>query len=184
MTNAHIGRPALALALLCAVGAGGAAAQPGSARLQLGSAQLAGDEASYLDLGVGTFGTRPSHVAPDAATARVELRYGKKLFYLGPALGVLGTTKGGVFGYAGVYADLRLGDVVITPLAGVGGYHRGGGEDLGGTFEFRLSLGAAYEFAGGTRLGLQFGHISNGGSHRINPGENELLVTYAFPLGF
>lgn len=184
MRHAHIGRPALALALLCSIGAGAAAAQARGAPLDLGPAQLAGDEPSYVDLAAGTFGTRPGHVAPDAASGRVELRYGKKLFHLGPALGVLGNTKGGVFGYAGVYADLRLGDVVITPLAGAGGYHRGRGEDLGGTFEFRLSLGAAYELSGGSRLGLQYGHISNAESHRINPGENELLVTYALPLGF
>jgi hypothetical protein len=31
---------------------------------------------------------------------------------------------------------------------------------------------------------VQYGHISNAGSHRINPGDNELLITYAFPLGF
>ncbi|HEX9489355.1 MAG TPA: acyloxyacyl hydrolase [Stellaceae bacterium] len=175
MRHAHIGRPALALALVCSIGAGAAAAQTRGAPLDLGPAQLAGDEASYLDLAAGTFGTRPGHVAPDAASGRVELRYGRKLFHLGPTLGVLGNTKGGVFGYA---------DVVITPLAGAGGYHHGRGEDLGGTFEFCLGLGAAYELAGGSRLGLQYGHISNAGSHRINPGENELLVTYGLPLGF
>jgi lipid A 3-O-deacylase len=184
MTDARVGRPALALAFLCSMGAGGAAAQTRSAPRDLGPVQLAGDDASYLDLAAGSFGTGPSHFAPDSAQARVELRYGKKLFHLGPALGVLGNTKGGVLGYTGLYADLRLGDVVITPLGGVGAYHRGRGEDLGGTFEFRLSLGVAYAFADRSRLGMQYGHISNAGSHRINPGENELLVTYALPLGF
>jgi len=177
-------RPTLALALLCTIAAGGAAAQTRGAPLDLGPAQLAGDEASYLDLAVGTFGTRPSHLAPDAASGLVELRYSRKLFGFGPALGVLGNTKGGIFGYAGVYSDVRLGDVVITPLAGIGGYHRGSGEDLGGAFEFRLGIGAAYEFSDRSRLGLRYGHISNAGSHRINPGDNELLVTYALPLGF
>jgi hypothetical protein len=184
MRQARAGRPALALALLCSIGADGAAAQTRGAPRDLGPVQLAGDDASYLDLAAGTFGTGPGHVAPNAAEGRVELRYGKKVFHLGPALGLLGNSQGGVFGYAGIYADLRFGDVVITPLAGAGGYHRGRGEDLGGTFEFRLSLAAAYALAGGARLGLQYGHISNANSHRINPGENELLVTYAFPLGF
>lgn len=184
MIEAHIGRLASAVALLCALGAGTAAAETGGTPLQLGPAQLAGDEASYLDLGVGSFGSAPGHPAPDAAEGRVELRYGKKLFHLGPALGLLANTRGGVFGYAALYADLRLGNVVITPLGGLGGYHRGNGEHLGGTFEFRLSLAAAYEFADRSRLGLQYGHISNAGTHDINPGDNELLVTYSFPLGF
>jgi lipid A 3-O-deacylase len=184
MIDTHIGRLAPAAALLCGLTAGAAAAETGSTPLQLGSAQVAGDEASYLDLGVGTFGTRAGHVAPDAGEGRVELRYGKKIFYLGPALGLLANTRGGVFGYAGLYADLHLGNVVITPFGGVGGYHRGDGEHLGGTFEFRLSLAAAYEFADRSRLGLQYGHISNAGIHDINPGDNELLVTYSFPLGF
>jgi len=184
MKAAHIGYPALVLALLCSIGAGKAAAQPSGAPLELGSAQVAADEASYLDLGIGTFGTRVGHIAPDAGEGRVELRYGKKLFYLGPALGLLANTRGGVFGYAGLYADLHFGNLVITPLGGVGGYHRGDGEHLGGTFEFRLSLAAAYEFADRSRLGLQLGHISNAGIHDINPSDNELLVTYSLPLGF
>jgi lipid A 3-O-deacylase len=184
MTAAHIGYPALVLALFCSIGAGGAVAQTQDAPLELGPAQLASDEASYFDLGIGTFGTRVGHVAPDAGEGRVELRYGKKLFHLGPALGLLANTRGGVFGYGGLYADLRLGNVVITPLGGIGGYHRGNGEHLGGTFEFRISLAAAYEFANRSRLGLQYGHISNAGTHDINPSDNELLVTYSFPLGF
>lgn len=184
MNHAPIGRHALAVALLCGLATGAAAAQTGSTPLQIGSAQLLGDEASYFDFGIGSFGSGPGHVAPDSAEGRVELRYGKKLFHLGPALGLLANTRGGVFGYAGLYADLRIGNVVITPLGGVGGYHRGGGEHLGGTFQFRLSLAAAYEFADRSRLGLQYGHISNAGIHDINPGDNELLVTYSFPLGF
>ena len=184
MRHAPIGHLALAVALLCGLGTGPAAAQTSTAPLHLGSAQLAGDEASYLDLGIGTFGTRFGHPAPDAGEGRVELRYGKKLFYLGPALGLLANTRGGVFGYAGLYGDLRFGNVVITRLGGIGGYHRGDGEHLGGAFEFRLSLAAAYELADRSRLGLQYGHISNAGTHDINPGDNELLLTYSLPLGF
>jgi hypothetical protein len=184
MRHAPIGRPALAVALLCALGSGVAAAQTGGTPLQTGPAQLAGDEASYLDLGVGSFGSGPGHPAPDSAEGRVELRYGKKLFYLGPALGLLANTNGGIFGYGGLYADVRLGDLVITPFGGIGGYDRGSGERLGGTFEFRLSLAVAYELANRSRLGVQYAHISNAGIHDINPGDNELLVTYSLPLGF
>src|SRR6185312_5817643 len=99
MQHAHIGRRTLAVALLCGLGAGAAAAETGSAPLQIGSAQLAGDEASYLDLGLGSFGSGAGHLAPQSAEGRIELRYGRKLFQLGPALGLLANTKGGVFGY-------------------------------------------------------------------------------------
>ncbi|HWG78199.1 MAG TPA: acyloxyacyl hydrolase [Stellaceae bacterium] len=184
MQHAHIGRRTLAVALLCGLGAGAAAAETGSAPLQIGSAQLAGDEASYLDLGLGSFGSGAGHLAPQSAEGRIELRYGRKLFYLGPALGLLANTKGGVFGYGGLYADVHLGDVVITPFGGIGGYDRGNGERLGGTFEFRLSLAAAYEFANRSRVGVQYAHISNASIHEINPGDNELLVTYSLPLSF
>jgi lipid A 3-O-deacylase len=75
-----------------------------------------------------------------------------------------------------------LGNFILTPLAAVGGYHKGGSEDLGGTIQFRLSANLAYEFDNQTRLGVQFAHISNAGIHNFNPGDNELLLTYAIPL--
>jgi len=185
MDHVHIGRRLVpAVALLCGLSAGAAAAETGRTPLQIGSAQLAGDEPSYLDLGVGSFGSGAAHLAPDSAEGRIELRYGKKLFHLGPALGLLANTNGGLFGYGGLYADVRLGNLVITPFGGLGGYHRGDGEHLGGTFQFRLSLAVAYELANRSRLGVQYAHISNAGIHDINPGDNELLVTYSLPLGF
>ena len=44
-------------------------------------------------------------------------------------------------------------------------------------------LAAAYAFDNGFRLGIRFGHISNADIHRVNPGENDLMVTYGIPLG-
>jgi hypothetical protein len=87
-----------------------------------------------------------------------------------------------VFGYAGLYGDLALGRFILTPLAAVGGYHQGRSEDLGGTFQFRLSADLSYQFDNQSRLGVQFAHISNAGISSTNPGENELLLTYGIPL--
>ncbi len=92
--------------------------------------------------------------------------------------------QGGVFGYGGVYADLQLGQVVITPLGAIGGYRRGGSEDLGGAFQFRLSVAMSSEFGNRSRIGVQYAHISNADIYTVNPGENELLLTYAIPLPF
>ena len=88
--------------------------------------------------------------------------------------------------YVGFYSDFAVGPVVVTPLAGFGVWWRGDSHDenLGGTFEFRLSFEAAYLFSNQSRLGLRFGHISNADSQRRNPGENDLMLTYAFPLNF
>ena len=94
----------------------------------------------------------------------------------------MANADGGVFGYAGMYADFGFGRYVLTPLVGAGAYHRGGNGDLGGAFEFRLSLALAYEFRNHNRLGVQFAHISNAGTHHINPGENEALLVFAIPV--
>jgi lipid A 3-O-deacylase len=146
------------------------------------SPPLVGDEASRLDLGVGAFDVQGDRGARPSAVGQVEFRYGKKLFFIGPAVGILATTKGAIFGYGGIYADFRFGPFVVTPLGAVGGYHQGGGEDLGGPFQFRASIAASYEFANQSRLGAQIAHVSNGGTDHLNPGPNEVLLTYAIPL--
>jgi hypothetical protein len=145
--------------------------------------QLLGDEPSYLDFGIGAFNIQ-GHRAPTSAEGRIEFRYGQKLLDFGPAAGLLVNTRGGVFGYAGAYTNITWDRFVVTPLGAVGLYSRGSGLDLGGTFQFRPSVNAAYEFDSHSRLGLQFAHISNAGIHESNPGENEVLATYAVPLPF
>jgi hypothetical protein len=164
-------------------GAGTGHAQSAPSGLGLGPVTLLGDEPSYLDLGAGAFNIQ-DHVKDPSGEGRLEFRFGGKLFYIGPAVGVLANTQGGVFGYAGLYSDLAVGRVVFTPLAAVGGYRRGASEDLGETFQFRLSGAVAYQFDSQARAGIQFAHISNAGIATHNPGDNELLVTYSLPLGW
>jgi lipid A 3-O-deacylase len=157
------------------------AAEPGG--LRLGPLEIAGDGPDLLDLGVGAFNVQAHRGSDPAAEGRIEYRFGRKLFHVGPVLGLLANTQGGAYAYAGFYGDLRLGHVVLTPLGAFGAYHRGGSEDLGGVFEFRLGITAAYEFSNQSRIGLQFAHISNASIHNRNPGDNELLLTYAIPFG-
>jgi lipid A 3-O-deacylase len=108
----------------------------------------------------------------------------RNFLYIGPAAGIFGTTSGGVFDYAGFYADVTWGRFVSTPLGAVGFYRRGSDENLGGTFQFRISASLAYQLDSGSRLGTQFAHISNAGLHKSNPGDNEVLATYSLPLPF
>jgi hypothetical protein len=149
---------------------------------------LAGDEPNYVDLGAGAFNilstraTRYARATPYTGEGVIEFRYGSKLFGLGPAMGLLADGQGGVYGYAGVYADFVFGHFVVRPLAALGGYSSGNSVDLGGAFEFRLSADFAYAFDDQSRLGVRFGHISNSGLHRINPSENEALLSYSIPV--
>jgi len=145
--------------------------------------ELRGTGPSYIDLAVGAFDALRESAGHQSAAARIELRWGEKLVFVGPAVGVMANADGGVFGYAGVYADIAYGHFVVTPLAAAGAYQQGGSKDLGGTFQFRVGLGLAYEFQDRSRLGVRLDHISNASLHEHNPGEEELLLSYSIPLG-
>jgi len=177
-------RAAGAVALLAFFGLGVSSvhAQSASDPPRASSLMMLGNGPSYFDLGVGAFDIPIHRGAVTTAEGRVEFRYGQKFFYIGPAIGVLGNAKGGVYGYGGFYGDIAFGRFVVTPLAAVGAYSKGDGPDLGGTLEFRPSINAAYEFGDRSRLGVQIAHISNAGIYHRNPDDNELLVTYGIPL--
>lgn len=171
----------LALAL-SAVQAASAAAQsaPG------GSIEPSAGTVDYLDIGAGVYDLAGDHHRHETGAADVEYHFGQKFLGIGPALGVIADIRGGGMGYAALYGDIPVGPLVVTPLAGLGGWWHGNGNDenLGGTFQFRLSLEAAWRLDNASRLGLRFGHISNAGIHPVNPGDNDLMLTYSLPLRF
>ena len=145
----------------------------------LGPIVVHGNEADNLMLGAGLFGLRDD--ASGAGT--VEYRFGRKVFVAGFALGVMANTDGGLFGYVGAYCDLSYKKLYVTPQLAMGGYGEGSSTNLGGVFQFRESLDLAYRFNNGHRLGIRAAHISNAAIHDINPGEEELLLTYSLPIG-
>lgn len=153
--------------------------------LQLGSVPIAGEEPNYVELGAGAYGLIYHDSRYGTAAGDVEFKFGDKLLYLGPAFGVIADPNGAGMVYATLYTDFDIGSIVITPMGGVGAYWRGDRQDLllGGTFQFRLSLEAAYQFADQSRIGLRFGHISSAGLNHVNPGDEELMVTYSIPVG-
>jgi hypothetical protein len=155
-----------------------ASAESTSIYSRAGNWQIYGDSPSYLDLGLGIFD------ATDEASgaARVEARFGRKLFFVGPALGLLANTDGGYFGYGALYADIVYKKLLITPLWGVGGYEEGDGTDLGGTVQFRSAITLSYQFDNRSRLGIQASHISNADLHDRNPGEEDYLLTFSLPF--
>jgi hypothetical protein len=154
--------------------------------LRLGPIALLGDGPSYVDLGAGVYDLVGNAHRNQTFAASAEFRYGQKLYGVGPAVGIIQNARGGGMAYLGFYGDFALGPVVVTPLAGLGAWWHGGNDDeqLGGTFEFRLGLSVAYQFDNQSRLGIRLGHISNATLHRRNPGDNDLMLTYALPLDF
>jgi len=154
--------------------------------LSIGDVDILGDDVNRVQLGVGAFNIFPGEEEEEkdvSAEGRVELRLGQKLFGIGPRIGILANSDGGVYGYGGVYADAQYRNWVLTPFAGLGGYARGDGPELGGVFQFHVGLDLAYQLEFG-RIGLKIGHISNAGIHDDNPGSESLLLTYSLPFGF
>ena len=173
----------LGLALFMALSATATAARADGADTtafaRLGPILVHGNEADNLLLGAGVFDLR--HDPSRAGT--VEYRLGRKVFMVGLALGLMANTDGGLFGYVGAYGDLSYKRLYVTPQLAMGGYGEGGSKDLGGVFQFRQSLDVTYRFDNGHRLGIRAAHISNASIHDINPGEEELLLTYSVPVG-
>jgi hypothetical protein len=147
-----------------------------------GGLALLGDEPDYVGIGAGAFNIQGHTQSSPSGELNLEIRGGKKWWNIGPVGGVVANADGGIYGYAGGYADITFDHFVVTPLAAVGAYSRGGSQDLGGVFQFRLALEAAYQFDSGSRAGVEFAHISNAGIDDRNPGENELLAKYSIPL--
>lgn len=148
--------------------------------VEVGPVALLGSGRDRLELGLGAF-----EALDDDPTwlGSIEYRLGRKVLAIGPALGLTGNADGGIFGYLGLYLDLGIGPLRLTPMLAAGGYREGSSEDLGGIFQFRQSVALAWQFDNGHRLGLKIAHISNADLHETNPGAEDLMLTYALPLG-
>jgi lipid A 3-O-deacylase len=155
----------------------------GAAALALAVVAAPGARADGPDLLAGAIGVYDVLHNNTAAQARLEYRFGYRLFFLEPLAGALVTSDGTFYGYGGLRADLIFAEhYVIMPVAAVGYWTRGGGKDLGNPIEFKTGAEFAYRFANDTRLGIAFDHISNAGLGRKNPGTESLLLVYSFPL--
>ena len=140
---------------------------------------------NYADVAAGGYALFYSHHELNRDVAGdLTLRLGEKWHYIGPAVGVVANSDGGFFAYAGGYSDIQWGPIVFTPLIGIGADHHGDAHDeyLGGVFQFRIQVAARYQFTDGSRFGVQIGHISSAHINRINPGENDVMASFGFPL--
>jgi lipid A 3-O-deacylase len=164
-------------------------ALPGTARteerdinplVELGPLVVHGSEADALMLGLGAFDPFDNETS---IAATLEYRLGRKVWFIGPALGGMVNGDGGMFGYVGLYSDISIGSFYFTPQLGLGAYRRGGSRDLGGVFQFRETVEFSYRFSNGHRLGLRVAHVSNADLHEQNPGEEEIYLTYSIAIG-
>jgi lipid A 3-O-deacylase len=176
----------LRLILLLAFGT--ATACPAMAQIALGSFVTLGSPADppSIGTGAGVFEINPDPKkigAARRAQLQGEYRFGDVLWIIAPFVGLMGTSAGAFYGYAGFGFDVNFGaNWVVTPTFAGGYWYRGDGLNLGSWWEFRSGAEFDYRFANRSRLGLAFYHISNAGLTKQNPGEQALLLVYAVPL--
>jgi hypothetical protein len=118
-----------------------------------------------------------------AGEGEIEWRGTFAFLAFSPLAGVLATSDGAVYGFAGLYLNFEFFErFVVTPSGAVGLHAKGGGRDLGHTILFRTQIEAAYKLANARRIGLLLSHLSNGGLARVNGGSGSILATYSLPL--
>ncbi len=139
----------------------------------------AADEPDFLVLGVGAYDVLDDFIATEFDA---QFRFNERLWFIRPMVGAMATTDSAFFAYAGIFADINLGQrLVVTPSFGAGIYHEGDGKDLGGNLQFRSAVEFAYRFDDRARLGVELGHLSNGSILDTNPGEEFIIVNYSLP---
>lgn len=141
----------------------------------------AADDPAFLTLAAGWFDMNRQKM--DSAEFRLEYRSDYKLWGFKPFGGVMATSDGASYYYAGILMDIYFGRrVVVTPSFAPGAYIKGGGYDLGHALEFRSQLEVAYRFDDRSRLGVSFSHMSNASIGDSNPGTESLMLNYSIPF--
>lgn len=136
-------------------------------------------EPDFLTIGAGAFDMNDDQTAGEIDA---QFRLQDKLWIFKPQFGVFVTSDQAFYAYAGLYIDIFLGRRwVLSPSTAVGVFEKGDGKDLGGPIEFRSALELAYRFDDRSRLGLQFGHLSNASIYDDNPGEEFFILNYSIP---
>ena len=126
-----------------------------------------------------------------AADFRLEYRFGVSLLpfleeyiKIKPLIAGEVTSRKSAFGGAGIWLDIPIGThFALTPQFVAGGYEQGNGKYLGSAVEFRSTFEAAYIFDNQSRVSFAFGHMSNAGITKHNPGTESAVISYQIPFG-
>jgi len=142
-------------------------------------ATLAQDDPDFFVVGTGAFDANDNQTAGEFD---LQFRFKERFWLFKPQVGMFITSDSALYAYGGLLIDLYFGRRwVLTPSTAIGAFHQGNGKDLGSVAEFRSALELSYRFDDRSRLGLQFGHMSNAGIGDDNQGEEFLILNYAIP---
>ena len=140
------------------------------------------DDPAFISFAAGYFDW--NRQKNEAAEFRLEFRSPEKFLWIfKPLGGLMGTSDGGFYVFAGVGIDVYLGRrVVVTPSFAPGYYREGSGLDLGHELEFRSQLEVAWRFDDRSRLGVAISHMSNTSIGDTNPGTESAMLYYSIPI--
>ena len=147
---------------------------------------LVRDGPGRLVLGAGVFDAyreaKPGIEPGQTAVFQADVRYGRRLFGLGPATGAMVNRDGGIAAFGGLYADFSVSYLMLTPMLGAGAWFQNNSKDMGGTFLVRTEVDIAYVRDDGVRVGLRWGHLSNAYVYNENPSQEDFMLTVAVPF--
>ena len=158
------------------------------AALTVAGPALAADP-PLVSLGIG--GTDVlNQEARAGADFRLEYRSGLSLlpfyenyFKIKPWAGIETTSRQSIWGGVGILVEIPLSQHwVLTPNIGFGLYDQENGKKLGSPFEIRSTFEGGYVFDSGSRLVASFGHTSNAGVTRHNPGTEQAVISFQIPI--
>lgn len=103
---------------------------------------------------------------------------------LRPTIGFFMTLDPAAYAYAGYVVDIPVaGSFVFSPNFMIGAYiPADSAYKMGGIIEFKSSVELSWQFDSKSRLGICFGHISNANLYLQNPGEEHLVLNFAYAL--
>ena len=127
--------------------------------------------------------TRRKPLAGRTAQLQGEYRFGDVLWIVAPFVGLMGTSAGAFYGYAGFGFDMNFGpNWVVTPTFAGGYWYRGDGTNLGSWWEFRSGAEFDYRFdEPQPPWYCLLSHVECRPDQE-NPGEQALLLVYTVPL--
>jgi hypothetical protein len=143
--------------------------------------RVAGAEPTRFALQGGQWGLGPT--AEHALTVQLELRPGVHWWWVRPTAGLLQSTDGTQFVFAGVLLDLPLPwGVTLSPGFAPGIRTVDGSRNLGSHLLFKSSVELGFPLFPGLRGLVGFAHISNGKLATPNPGIELLIFGFEVAL--
>ena len=95
-----------------------------------------------------------------------------------PITGAMLTEDNAAMVYAGIKADYKIGNFVISPSFAPGYYDEGDGKDLGHMLEFKSEVQLSLNLSDSSKFGFSYNHLSNASLGDKNPGANSYMFNF------